>query len=291
MDHSEVLKNKVIVITGATSGIGFTAAREFAARGAYVLGVGRSAARCSQAESTIQALFPMAQVRYLVADLSSQAQVRRLAAEIGQQLATAGHNGLDVLINNAGTYSGKFTLTEDGFELTFAVNHLAPFLLTHELLPLLKTCGSGRVLTVSSGSHYNTWLDIVRVNQPVPYIGLWAYKVSKLANVLFTLGFNRRMANQGVRAFAVDPGLVNTEIGLKNTDWMTRLVWQMRMDSGTPAEVPVQSLLHLAIADVQNSEYTYWYNSQPKSPSRQAQRVDLADSLWEASCKMCSLPA
>ncbi|MGE5224940.1 MAG: SDR family NAD(P)-dependent oxidoreductase [Omnitrophica WOR_2 bacterium] len=283
-------KGKTVVITGATSGIGLQAARAFAGEGAFVVGVGRSQERCRQAEEVLRANNPQAQARYLPADLSIQRQVRRLASDIRREIAGLGFEALDILVNNAGTYAGRYIRTPEGIELTLAVNHLAPFLLTHELLPLLSAAPTGRVITISSASHYHTWLDVRRLNKPVIFVGLWAYKVSKLANVLFTLELNRRISHTNLRAFAVDPGLVNTEIGLKGTDWFSRNIWQMRRRSGVHPEVPARTILYVAGAQApQDSRDIYWYNCHPVPPSRQALRADLARQLWEASCELCAI--
>ncbi len=288
MEENNCLDGKIVLITGATAGIGLEAARTFASRDAFVIGVGRSPERCRQAQEDILASLPNSQVRYLLADLSIQGEVRRLTENVAGVIKESGHIHLDLLINNAGAYSGHFQRTQDGIEYTFAVNHLAAFLLTHELAPLLAAAPSARVLTLSSGSHRNTWLDLGYLNRPFPYIGLWAYKVTKLANVLFTLELNRRWADTGIRAFAVDPGLVNTEIGLKGTDWLTRTVWNQRRSAGTSPDVPVRTLLHLACLENAPQEI-YWYNSHPTHPSRQAMRPNLARKLWTLSEQMCGI--
>jgi len=286
---------KTVVITGATSGIGLHAAAAFAARGAYIIGAGRSPEKCQKAERELRAAYPAARVCYLVADLAVQSQVRLLAQNIRQEIQQAGGQALDILINNAGLYASKYTRTPDGLEQTFAVNHLAPFLLTHELLPLIQQAPGGRVLTVCSDSHYRTWLDVKRVNRPLIYFGLWAYKVSKLANVLFSMELDRRLADNSAepalrpRAFAIDPGLVRTEIGLKDTDFLAGLVWRMRMSAGVEPEVPVRTILHLAGSAVQASPDIYWYDSRPKQPSAQAMRRDLARLLWEESRRLTGL--
>jgi NAD(P)-dependent dehydrogenase (short-subunit alcohol dehydrogenase family) len=282
---------KTVVITGATSGIGRQAAQAFAERGAFVIGAGRSPERCQKLEQDLRGAHPAARVRCLVADLAVQSQVRRLAADVRQAIEQAGGQALDVLVNNAGMYAGKYTLTPDGVELTFGVNHLAPFLLTHELLPLIERAAAGRVLTVSSDSHYRTWLNLRRVNRPLVYVGLWAYKVSKLANVLFSKELDRRLRGTRARAFAVDPGLVRTEIGLKGTDLLTRLVWKMRMSAGTDPRAPVQTILHLSGESVQDSPEVYWYDSRPKQPSPQALREDLARQLWAESLRLTGIRA
>ena len=179
-------KSKTIVITGATSGIGYAATRKLAAIGANVLGVGRSAERCNKAKENILRESPDAQIDFLLADLSSQQQVKKLAEEIKQKVDKQENNAIDVLVNNAGSVVNWYTATEDGFELQFAVNHLAPFLLTHLLLPSIERSKDGRILTVSSNSHRKArihWKDVMLRRG---YNTLLAYKQSKLANVLFT---------------------------------------------------------------------------------------------------------
>ena len=292
MNNETLLKDKAVLITGATSGIGRQAAKAFASQGAFVIGVGRSAPRCEAAAEEIRQRHTQAQVKFPVADLSSQGQVRKLADQVASLLAQSGYQRLDVLVNNAGIYSGKRVSTLDCVELTLAVNHLAPFLLTHELLPLLRAAPAGRVITVSSDSHFNTFLNYNRLARPLLYNGLWAYKVSKLSNILFTREFNRRNAQTNLHAYAVDPGLVNTEIGLKNTDWLSRTVWQARRKKGVSPEVPVRTILYLASEPgLQDSPETYWHDCQPKTPSRLAQSDAAAARLWDLSCRLCGIIA
>ncbi len=288
---SSSLQGKTIVITGATSGIGLQAAIDFAGLGARVIGVGRDPKRCSAAKQQVLSKTPKAQVEYLLANLSSLAQVRALAVDIKKILGRWGQTHLDILVNDAGTYSGRRILTEDGTELTMAVNHYAPFLLTHELMSLLTAAHEAKVLTVSSGSHYNTNIHVHRIDHPLIYFGLWAYKVSKLANVLFTLEFNRRFGKTNVRAYAVDPGLVNTEIAFKGTDPISKFVWKIRKNSGTLPEIPVRTMLFLAQKSLSTrAGENYWKDSLPKTPSRVAQDPELARQLWEKSCEVCAMP-
>ncbi len=182
------LQDKTIVVTGATAGIGQATAHALALRGAHVIGVGRSPARCQALREAILAERPGARVSVAAADLASQRQIRQLAAEIRAIVAAAGEAKIDALVNNAGTVSSWHKMTEDGYELQFAVNHLAAFLLTHELMPLLGKAPSARVVTVSSASHHGTrmhWPDVMYRKR---YNCLAAYKQSKLANVLFGQG-------------------------------------------------------------------------------------------------------
>lgn len=283
------MKKQTAVITGATSGIGLQTALTLAQAGLGIIGIGRDPQRCRQAEEKIRLAVPGAEINYLVADLSRQSQVRTAAVSIKDKLSTQGIEALDILVNNAGTFADRFTPTEDGIETTLAVNHLAPFLLTHELLPLLTAAPAGKVITVSSESHHNTFMDFSYLKRPLIYISLWAYKVSKLANVLFTAEFNRRMKGSSVRAYAVDPGLVNTDIGLKGTSGISRIIWRLRQRSGTSADLPAATIAHLCCDPLEDLQALYWRNSLPSRASKQALNQKTAARLWDTSCDLCGI--
>jgi NAD(P)-dependent dehydrogenase (short-subunit alcohol dehydrogenase family) len=277
-----------VVITGATSGIGLAASIKFAQEGAFVIGVGRSAVRCDLAKKILKESNPKSQFVYLLADLGDQDQVHALGTKIKAQLYQHGHQQLDVLINNAGVYLEKKHTTADGIEMTFAVNHLAPYLLSHELFALLKHSKRGRVLTVTSYSHRITPLILKRITSPYPYIGFLAYKRSKLCNILFTYEFNRRL--QGVEAFAVDPGLVNTRIVSKGDIGLFAWFGRRRILKGTSTDVPVTTLLFLSNGDqIDTSNGYYFKGSQPQTPSKTARSKDLARDLWDLSSQLTGI--
>jgi retinol dehydrogenase-12 len=293
MEHILDLMGKTVVLTGATSGIGLAAAKALVTRGAWVIGVGRSTARCEEAQSAVLSSCPTARITYLLADLSSQRQIHRLAADIRRTVNAQGDDKLDVLINNAGTVSNWCTLTEDGYELQFAVNYLAGFLLTLELLPMLHNAPAARVIMVSSGSHRHTrmhWRDVMYCRH---YNTLAAYKQSKMANVLFAQELNRRLEpTSRIRAYAVDPGLVNTEIGLKGTSGVVRWVWERRRAGGVSPEEGAAALVFLAAdASVEGSTALYWKNCRTARPSRYALRADEASRLWALSERLCGIDA
>lgn len=277
-----------IVVTGATSGIGLAAVKQFVSSGAFVIGVGRSQERNQKAKEEVLAAFPDGNLDYLLADLASQSQVHSLSEKINNLLIKRGEEHLDVLVNNAGTYLERKHMTEDGIEKTFAVNHLAPFILTYDLLQLLLKAERGRVLAVSSYSHYTTPLCLSRITNPSPYISLMAYKRSKLCDVLFTYAFNRRYEH--LQAFAVDPGLVNTSIASKGSQGISHLVWRFRRKQGTPTEVPARTILYLSgEEEIDTSQGYYFKDCHPKAPSIKSRNEYLAERLWSLSCELTGL--
>ena len=285
------LKDKTFVLTGATSGIGLAAAHLLAEGGAFLIGVGRSTERCAQVESQLRSAHPQALIEYCVADLSMQVQVRRLALNIRAKLQAHQSKSLDGLINDAGMFTYWMTLTPEGFEMQWAVNHLAPFLLTHELLPLLKAAPAGRLVTVSSGSHYNTRLKWNDLQLRRGYNCLLAYKQTKLANVLFTTELNRRLGSKStLRAFAADPGLVFTEMGFKGNPGLVRWIWKLRRRSGVTPQESAMGVVYLATEPtIQNSSEIYWKDCHPKSPNPYALDEDAARRLWNLSEQMCGI--
>jgi retinol dehydrogenase 12 len=287
-DNKQLLAGISVVITGATSGIGLAAASRFIQEGAFVIGVGRSTARIDQAMETIKAANPCGQVVFLLADLGDQDQVHELGDQIRSALNQCGYHHLDVLINNAGVYLEKKHLTADGIEMTFAVNHLAPFILSHELFALLQRSKRGRILTITSYSHRITPLMLKRITNPYPYISFLAYKRSKLCNVLFTYEFNRRF--KSVEAFAVDPGLVNTQIVFKAENGLFAWFGRRRILKGTSTDVPVTTLLFLSGEDqIETINGYYFKGCRSQTPSSNARRRDLARDLWELSSQLTGI--
>ncbi|WP_020611016.1 SDR family oxidoreductase [Sediminispirochaeta bajacaliforniensis] len=282
--------NKTAVITGATSGIGLATAQALAQQGWYIIGIGRSEERCVQAKATIEKAGASG-CEFTVADLSSQNQIKRAAKEIMLMSQNGGRGTLDVLINNAGTFSNWFIQTEDGIELQFAVNYLAHFHLTLALLPALSKASEPRIISVSSASHRHTHLRWNDIQLRKHYSGLRAYKQTKLANVLFSAEFNRRYsARTGIQAFVADPGLVRTEIGLKSSGGLAKLVWKVRMAQGRPPIEGAETSVFLATEPtVYNSGQLYWRNNMPVAPDASALNQAAAERLWQISERMCGI--
>jgi NAD(P)-dependent dehydrogenase (short-subunit alcohol dehydrogenase family) len=282
---------KTVVITGATSGIGFAAAEEMGARGWNVIGIGRLAEHCEKAQIEIKSLYPKVRIKYFVADLSEQGEVNRVADEVIIYIDAKCGGKIDILVNNAGCVRDWYIATEDGYETQFALNHLAAFLLTYRLLEKLQNAPSGRVLTVSSGSHYNTrinWNDIMHQKH---YNCLMAYKQSKLCNVLFTHEFIRRNPeDSNVRAFAVDPGLVNTDIGLKGTGGIISGIWALRKKHGLSPYQAASTIIYLSKMPAGFEPCNaYFKNCSSAKPSRQSMDETSGLRLWELSEKLCGI--
>jgi NAD(P)-dependent dehydrogenase (short-subunit alcohol dehydrogenase family) len=195
-----------ILITGATDGIGRTTAHLLAARGARVVLHGRNQSKLDDVARSVEAQSPGNVAGTLVADLGSLEQVRKLAAAV-----TAHHPDVGVLLNNAGVFMNDRVVTEDGFEMTFAVNHLAPFLLTHLLLPQLQA-HRGRVVNVSSIAHKRGELDFDNLQFERNFSGYAAYALSKLANVLFSVELAHRLGDPGLTVNSLHPGVVTTKL-------------------------------------------------------------------------------
>lgn len=282
---------KTYVITGATSGIGYATARLMAATGALVIGTGRSAERCAAAQEELRTLTANSQIHYLSHDLSLQSEVRALASQIEVLLAEKNIASLNGLVNNAGTFTYWLMLTPEGIETQWAVNHLAPWLLTNLLMPLLAAAGNARVVTVSSESHCGARLDWSDPQHLRNYNGLRAYSETKLANILFTRELNERLPETAsVQAFAVDPGLVNTAIGEKGTPGLVQAFWKARRRGGTSPDLPAATIAFLLLnPSLHAADGLYWKNCAPKKPGRSALDKAAALRLWEYSKTLCGI--
>jgi NAD(P)-dependent dehydrogenase (short-subunit alcohol dehydrogenase family) len=204
----DALRGKVAMVTGANAGMGKEIALALAGMGATVVMVSRDRARGEAARAEVESKTGKArQVELLLADLSSQQSIRHLVSEFG-----AAHNRLHVLVNNAGITLAKRVETADGIEAVFATNHLAAFLLTNLLLPILKGSAPSRIVTVSSAAHSMGKIDFDDLQGVNGYSEIRAYNASKLANVLFTYELARRLAGTGVTANVVEPGFVKTNL-------------------------------------------------------------------------------
>ena len=269
------MEGKTVLITGATSGIGKEMARALVERGAHVVIVGRDP---DKTERVQKELSTKGGVEAMIADLSSMSAVRRLAADFKRA-----HSRLDVLINNAGGIFGKRTVTPEGLELTFAVNHMAYFILTLELLDVLKASAPARIISVSSGAHASADLDLDDLQLEQRYSQQRAYGNSKLANLLFTFELARRLEGTGVTANALHPGVVSTGFGRSGSPLVRVIVFLIRPFM-LSAKKGADTGVYLATSD-EVAEVTgrYFYQRKPVTPTRAARDVELARAFWERS--------
>jgi retinol dehydrogenase-14 len=273
------MTGRTVLVTGGTGGIGKATAAGLAVLGAHVAITGRDRARAEAAAAEIRTATG-GQVDVFVADLSSQADVRRLASDVLAKLPR-----IDVLVNNVGGYWNTRHVTADGLERTFAVNHLAPFLLTQLLLDRLQESAPARVVTVSSNAHAAGRIDFEDLQGERSYSGERAYSQSKLANILFTYELARRLSGTSVTANALHPGVVRTSFGAEDPSGVQRmLVPVLRPFLKSPARGAATSI-HLASGLVRVSG-RYFVNSKPRASS--ARSYDEADArrLWEISEKL-----
>ncbi len=279
------MKGKTVVITGASGGIGLETARGLAKQGARVAMVVRSMQRGEAAIAEIKKTVPDAELELVLADLYSLAEVRSAGAAV-----RAKHGTVDVLINNAGMIHASRELTVDGFEKTFALNHLAPFLLTYELRDALVKASTARVVTLSSGGHnmqYFTWEDLATRNR---WMGqTLVYGASKLCNIWFAKEAARRFAGTGVTSNAVHPGVVATGFGQTGSKLLqlgAKLVkpLMLTMEEGARTSIYVASS-----PEVAGVTGEYFYKSKVKTPSTRAQDPGEARKLWELSERLCGI--
>jgi retinol dehydrogenase-14 len=276
-----------MMVTGATGGIGLEASVQLARRGARVVMVGRNPQKLDAALAVVRQRGESDTVDGLLCDLSSQAEVRKLAETV-----TTTNDRLDVLVNNAGTVYASRTVTEDGIEATFAVNHLGGFLLTNLLLDLITASAPARIVTVSSVGHYNGTMDFDDLGYRSGYQIMRAYSRSKLANILFTRSLAERLAGTGVTANALHPGAVATGIWSR-APWFARPVlavakrlWMISPEEGA------ERVVYLATSpDVAQTTGLYFENDRPKEPSPLAQDPKTAERLWDESARLVGLPA
>ncbi len=266
------------MVTGASSGIGRAAAIELVNSGTTVVPIGRDARRTAAVARKIGA-------EPIQADFSSLDEVRRVA-----DLLLERHDRIDVLVNNAGLVAGRRTLTADGLELTMAVNHFAPFLLTNLLLDRLEASAPARVVTTASDAHRGGLLDVGDLNGERRWSAWSAYGTSKLANILFTRALARRLEGSGVVANCLHPGVIRTGLA-RGAPLPIRLGWRAAsIFFGSPRK-GARTLVYLAsapaAADVSGG---YFADSRLATPSVQAQDDELGEELWRQSERLVGLP-
>jgi NAD(P)-dependent dehydrogenase (short-subunit alcohol dehydrogenase family) len=280
------MDGKVCLVTGATNGIGLEAAKALAKQGATVVLTGRDKGRLETALIAVRHAVPDAKVESLQADFASLKEVHALA-----EAFKARHSRLDVLLNNAGLVLHERQVTKEGFEATFGINHLAPFLLTHLLMDVLKASGPARVVNVSSDAHRYGKLDFNDLQSERSYSMMRVYGTSKLANILFTQALARRLKGSQVTTNSLHPGVVRTGFGQNTQGWMRFAVRAFAAFFLT-AEQGARTSVYLASSpEVDGVSGQYFIKCRPKKPSRDARDEQLAERLWQVSAELTGVKA
>jgi retinol dehydrogenase-14 len=276
---SGAMKGKVVMVTGANAGMGKEISLALARMGATVVMVSRDRQRGDAARKDVMSATGNQQVELLLADLSSQKSIRDLARDF-----KAGHDRLDVLVNNAGMSLPARSVTADGIETVFATNHLGPFLLTNLLLPVLTVAAPSRVVIVSSGVQAMAKIDFEDLQGAKSYSEIRSYNQSKLANLLFTYELARRLKGTGVTANGLEPGFIKTNL---KVPFPFSLFSFMR---GKPADGAKPSVFLASSPEVEGVTGTFFNHKGVATKSSPASHdEDAARRLWQVSAKLTHL--
>ena len=281
---NSLMKEKTIMVTGANSGIGKAASLALAKMGATVVMVARNREKAEAAQSDIIRESQNNSIDLLLADLSSLESVRQLAEEFRKK-----YSGLHVLINNAGLFNQRRSVTTDGYENTLATNYLAPFLLTNLQLNILKKSAPSRIINVSSVGHYNGHMNFDDLNLERDYGGWKAYGQSKLALVLFTHALAKKLAGTGVTVNSVHPGTVATNIWSRPLGPAGFIMAIPKLFMTSP-EKGAETIVYLASSpDAGNVNGEYWEKMKVKKSSDESYDEAIAQRLWDVSAKLTHL--
>jgi retinol dehydrogenase-12 len=277
------LSGKICMITGATSGIGEATAERLASLGASVVFVGRDPKKCASVAERIKETTHNPAVDFLVADLSSQKDIRRIVQEFKSRFSR-----LNVLVNNVGAIYFARRKSVDGIEMTFALNHLAPFLLTNLLLDTLISSAPARIINITSAKHGEAVMNFGDLENKKGYNSSKAYSQSKLANVLFTIELARRLQGRGVTVNAIHPGFVESNLGKNNAGILRPLVSLLRMGGITPQTAADYVVYLAASEEVAKTTGSYFYRNKI-STSLASYDEEAASLLWEVSAARVGL--
>jgi retinol dehydrogenase 12 len=278
------IKNKVVMVTGATNGIGFETARGIAKAGANLIIVGRNIEKCKRVKDIIVNETGNDRIEFFLADLSSQKDIYKMSNDI-----KINYDKIDVLINNAGAMFQKRIESVDGIEMTFALNHLSYFLLTNLLLDLIKNSENGRIVNVASDAHRFAAVDFNDLQSNNSYKGFTAYSRSKEANILFTYMLAEKLKDFNITVNALHPGVVNTGFS-KNTSGISPIVELFLKIFSVSPEIGAKTSLYLSLSeDVNNVSGKYFAKNKSVKSSKSTYDKERQNKLWDISCKMTCL--
>jgi NAD(P)-dependent dehydrogenase (short-subunit alcohol dehydrogenase family) len=278
------MNNKLCVITGANSGIGFETAKELAKQGAFIVMVCRNEDKAEAAKKQITKETTASGVDIVLCDFASQDEIRKAAYEI-----TNRYEQIDVLINNHGFVAGEYNETVEGLEATFGVNHIGYFLFTNLLLDHVKKAPEARIINVASAAHRNGEFDPENLQLKDNYSTWKAYANSKLFNILFTVELANRLKGTGVTANCLHPGVIGSNFG-SNAGWLIRVFWKIAGPFMKSNREGAETTIYLATSDeVKDVNGAYFKDSKVATPSKAATDKENAERLWELSEQLCGL--
>lgn len=285
------MSNKTALVTGANSGIGYETVLDLAKKDYRLFFMCRNEEKANKAIAEVKAATGNDKLHPIGADASKLDQIRAAAEKVLSQT-----DKLDALVNNAGVFMSDHRIMDNGVEMVFQVNHLAPFLLTHLLMPALMKSDDGRIVNVSSRNHFrkSAHLDLDDLSMKKKgYSGLRSYDRSKLANVLTTMEMDRRFKAAGISNVTVNvlhPGRVKTDIAIKNANIFVKIFWIFRRSSGVTPVEGAQTQIHLATSpEVKGISGKYWEKSTELPAAPIAHDEKLAKALWDASKKLVGI--
>ncbi|MDG1543486.1 MAG: SDR family oxidoreductase [archaeon] len=276
------MNGRTCLITGATDGIGKEAAIEMAKNGYNLILIGRSKEKGEKVTKEITEIAESIDIEYFVADLMLMKEVSRVADEVSKK-----YKKIDVLINNVGAYFAFRDVTEEGFERTFALNHLGYFLMTKKLLPLVEKSDYKRIVNVSSSAHYGIDFEFDNMNGEKKYSGFDTYKKSKLANVMFTYELAKRIEKTGITANCLHPGFVATKFGNNNNILWRSVISFAKLLMAISVKDGAKTTVHLACSDeIADTNGRFFADCKVKEGSSKAKNDEHNKKLWELSEKL-----
>lgn len=280
------MSKKICLITGATSGIGKATAYELSGKNYDLILIGRNEEKCKKVVSQLNRKNTSSDVKYYVTDISLVKEVKKLCERLKND-----YQRIDVLINNAGARFLRHQLTSEGIELTLATNHLGHFVLTNQLLPLLKNSDDARIINISSAAHGGGKGVIENITDANKYDGRLQYSNSKLANVLFTYELAERLQNSNISVFAVDPGGVATNFARNNglKFWIKHLAYYLMKRQLISPKQAAQTIIYLADStDVKGQKAKYYFDMKERKSSQLSYDKSLQRKMWEMSEELVS---
>jgi retinol dehydrogenase 12 len=278
------LEGKIVLVTGGTDGIGKCAALEMARRGATLTIVGRNPEKTARVANELKSAGQYDRVNVILGDLSKISDMKAVAKTFA-----ANNDRLDILVNNAGAWFEKYQLTEDGLEQTFALNHMSYFVITNELLDLIRKTPNARVVSTSSGAHAGSRFDVDFVVKRNGKAGFPAYADSKMANILFTVELAKRLSGTSAVANCYHPGFTQSEFGQNNGKFIKRLFHLGQALFARSTEKGAETLIWLAThPDAAKETGKYFVDLKPRRVYNRVKDEGLAAKLWEKSVKLAA---